>query len=95
MFGLQKLLARLKGASAAGGNVQADSLGVYAMVRYCARCDQEVVPIPEASKEWTTGTSQGAFKHKAASENGVQNCGRTQLNESDTYTERDSGSDSE
>jgi hypothetical protein len=62
------------------------------MVRYCARCDQEVVPIPGATKEWTTGAApQGAFRHKTASENGVPNCGRTQLAESDTYTEGDSG----
>lgn len=60
-------------------------------IRLCAHCEQEVVPIPEPTKEWTTRSGDAAqFKHRKLSENGIQNCGRQFLAEHDTYTERDS-----
>lgn len=59
-------------------------------IRLCVFCEQPVIAIPDATKEWTTKKGDPAqFKHEKTSQNSIPYCGRQFLAEHDTFTETD------
>lgn len=61
------------------------------MARFCARDDQPVRESKEGERIIGRPIPRGKYVHTASSAQGVPGCGRPFLEESETYTEGESG----